>query len=846
VSAALAAKRADGWRGKKPKGARASWPIRAEAFDRTRAALGAIPAEAVKPWDGQLAFSLWQGRRAKRATKAREQESFAGLVARLGRYSSQVIPKAQGYSIAAVSKDGRRLDASFAETWLLALDCDGAGDWHAIRDVLVASGVSFILQRSTSHTPEKPKWHLLLPLVAPARPATKEAWYAQYGHAIGVLESLAGLPGPGVGGPSGTGFDPAIELRMALSFVPTRRDAATPAPEIVAADTGRALDLDAFLAATGFDAAAHERARQAEALALAARRAELDAAAKARAESRKRALEAGIVVPGGAWPAAYVTSAVERRLELVRAAAVGDRNGALYRSAFWLGGLDGGGAFENTPHHPSRVREDLIASSFAAGGHDLAHVREVAERAWSAGRLVPVQPPAPRADGFTAVSPDVEHARQRVCVREPEWDQLDVSRVWITDAPQDAQAVANALERRVIALTDPHDAHAEASKICAAYPGAEVVVAFDADPRADARARASRVALMERLALRDGFDVTVAEWPRALTFAAFLAAGGKPSLRAVLRPAAPPPAEASKIGEPAYHVPKALPEGSREVFLRAAPLTDVAGRQAALRRASVCAVGISRQVCSSCGRRGCECVLVCELSCCPHCSRERARLTQDWLAANWPEKVFVARLPLADDSPDAARARRTAAQRSLKKLAGRVRFVLGPDAVVVVGMRDDATVLAAALGTGGLLGRRAAAEAAVAPIFARATRLLGHVQRGDANSLAQDPWVAGVVSTSCGASVREKISWAPNEDIRAAAGDEAEERRAEGREASSGGGSAPDVSPCCRVAWAHVLLVEGREVARRETPWTHIEAAAILLEDWARQQRQVVPKRDAG
>ena len=155
------------------------------------------------------------------------------------------------------SRDGRRLASSCDGCYMLHLDAEKSGDWHAFKAALDAAGLSYVLGRSVSSTPAEPRWHAHIPLVGPVRRSAL-GWRARFAWTIGVFEVLAGFRGPRFGGASGQGFDPAVDNPMQPVFPGSRRSAETPTPEVVWTDTGKALDLDRFLELTGFDV---ERAR---------------------------------------------------------------------------------------------------------------------------------------------------------------------------------------------------------------------------------------------------------------------------------------------------------------------------------------------------------------------------------------------------------------------------------------------------------------------------------------------------------------------------------------------------------------------------------------------------------
>lgn len=248
---------------RRPRGSRRSWPLRCRAYD-LGAAAGALPAESFVRAD-RLSWTYWTGGAYTLRPGQRVEDDLARLARGLERYSHVVVDKGAGAQIAmALVRDGARVEAACEALTGFALDSDVGLDPAPLLAVLDAVGAAYIWQSSSSSTIGWPKWHLIVPFATPIAPPIKLVWQAMFAHAIGVLEGAARMPGPrvlatpvasqsaGFLARHGRGLDPTTDGLVQMSFLPARR-----APDRSAAEirlhAGRALDLDAFLRATGYD-----------------------------------------------------------------------------------------------------------------------------------------------------------------------------------------------------------------------------------------------------------------------------------------------------------------------------------------------------------------------------------------------------------------------------------------------------------------------------------------------------------------------------------------------------------------------------------------------------------------
>ena len=139
------------------------------------------------------------------------------------------------------NSDGHRANESTLSLHALMLDADGRGGYETIIEVLEKLGYCYVLYESGGHTPELPKWRLVLRLTRPIPTRTeqeREWWKQAYNTARTVFGSLAGL--------LGEGFDPNTETPCAPWFITEKRTADTPNRQVMF-NAGHALDLDKLI-----------------------------------------------------------------------------------------------------------------------------------------------------------------------------------------------------------------------------------------------------------------------------------------------------------------------------------------------------------------------------------------------------------------------------------------------------------------------------------------------------------------------------------------------------------------------------------------------------------------------
>ena len=236
-----------------------------------------ILAQSAQPWDHATVITVWGGGTYDTTDGERVPLSLEDFGSALVSYAELINVKGSGVWFSpALSRNGRCRDEDAEAITQLILDCDLAGDWFQLRAALDACGLAYVLQRSSSHTPTTPKWHVHLFLAEYLCDLTKAEWRAVYRHLLAWLSVVAGLQCD----PHSRhlkfryGFDPKADRMIQPWFAPARRADDQPVPEVVCQD-GAAFDVFGFLLATAF---VEETAR-----------AEVEVANR----SRNRALDAG-------------------------------------------------------------------------------------------------------------------------------------------------------------------------------------------------------------------------------------------------------------------------------------------------------------------------------------------------------------------------------------------------------------------------------------------------------------------------------------------------------------------------------------------------------------------------
>jgi P4 family phage/plasmid primase-like protien len=212
-----------------------------------------ILAGCAKPWDGTTAATFYYGGTFDTRDGDFRTGSWKEFGDFLASYSSTAVaPKGAGaWFTPAISENGRCRDRDILSIVQLSLDCDGAGDWDVLRDLLDKAGLAYIVQRSSSHKPEMPKWHVHIPLYLHWSGSKKE-WQRIYRHTLAWFAAVAGLRVNLQVVPPEYGFDPKPARLGQPWFIPARRNEEDPVPETVIVE-GAAFDCAVFLSATGFD-----------------------------------------------------------------------------------------------------------------------------------------------------------------------------------------------------------------------------------------------------------------------------------------------------------------------------------------------------------------------------------------------------------------------------------------------------------------------------------------------------------------------------------------------------------------------------------------------------------------
>jgi hypothetical protein len=203
------------------------------------------------PWDGRTSGTVWTGGVRDTFDGAPFSDSWWGLGQEMRSYSHNVCGKGEGaWFTPALSINGRCRDADICAITQLALDADAVGDWHSVRAVFTSAKLAFILQRSSSHRPDIPKWHLHVPL-ARWWSGEKAEWRQVYRHLVGAFSAVAQLNVTSGERPS-YGFDSATDRKGQPWFFSTRRTVEDQIPETIVR-LGGALDLVGFLRSTSFE-----------------------------------------------------------------------------------------------------------------------------------------------------------------------------------------------------------------------------------------------------------------------------------------------------------------------------------------------------------------------------------------------------------------------------------------------------------------------------------------------------------------------------------------------------------------------------------------------------------------
>jgi P4 family phage/plasmid primase-like protien len=211
-----------------------------------------ILKQCAKQWDGITDATLWGGGKFETTDGDAAWGTWQNFAGMMSDNAERVVDKGDGlWFTPALSSNGGCCDADIKAITQLAHDCDGAGDWLVLREVLDSAGLAYIVQRSSSHKPDLPKWHTHIPL-AEQWQGTKAEWRAIYRHCVGWFSAAGELTHDLQAHPIRYGFDHATDRLGQPWFPAARRTETDPPPETICV-SGEALDLNAFLKATGFD-----------------------------------------------------------------------------------------------------------------------------------------------------------------------------------------------------------------------------------------------------------------------------------------------------------------------------------------------------------------------------------------------------------------------------------------------------------------------------------------------------------------------------------------------------------------------------------------------------------------
>ena len=229
--------------------------LRADEWDRTprlgSPKVQAVALEALKlslgptlSGDELFPATFWRGG----VTQTYDGEPFLGSTSTfahfLRRRAEVVAPKRTGWVVTPTdNSDGHRCNESTEAVHALFLDCDGRGTPDVLLALLDSLGVAHVFYESGGHTPEVPKWRLVLPLARPwpcPDESAREAWREAYSTARTVFGALGDLLGEGFDATTDTGAAPLFLTERRIPDAPERR---------VLWHPGRALDLQVMVAA---------------------------------------------------------------------------------------------------------------------------------------------------------------------------------------------------------------------------------------------------------------------------------------------------------------------------------------------------------------------------------------------------------------------------------------------------------------------------------------------------------------------------------------------------------------------------------------------------------------------
>jgi hypothetical protein len=222
---------------------------RVHALSLSPAARTQLLREASGAWDELMVGTVWQHGKKDTHHGARFVDTLPEFAATLTDYAPTVVAKGTGHWFtAAISGNGRCRDQDIEWITHLAHDADDVGDWDQLIETMRTAGLAYLVQRSASHRPEHPKFHVHIPTTAWWR-GEKREWRQIYRHCLAWLSVAADLRAD-ITVPL-YGFDLATDRMGQPWFMAAKRSPSQRSPETRFA-TGSALDLERFLVATEF------------------------------------------------------------------------------------------------------------------------------------------------------------------------------------------------------------------------------------------------------------------------------------------------------------------------------------------------------------------------------------------------------------------------------------------------------------------------------------------------------------------------------------------------------------------------------------------------------------------
>jgi len=202
------------------------------------------------PWDNRIVGTIWFAGKRDTRDGLPFTDSLVSFADALDEYAAGVVAKGTGaWFTPAASANGRCRDKDIEWITTLGLDADEVGEWHQFIEGLTAAELAYLVQRSSGHREGHPKYHALIPTTESWR-GEKWEWRQIYRHCVAWFSVLGGLRYD-LEIPQ-YGFDLATDRMGQPWFLSARRTEEQKPPEMIW-QPGNALDLKAFLLATGFE-----------------------------------------------------------------------------------------------------------------------------------------------------------------------------------------------------------------------------------------------------------------------------------------------------------------------------------------------------------------------------------------------------------------------------------------------------------------------------------------------------------------------------------------------------------------------------------------------------------------